>query len=217
MSGKIVGSNEPGSHPERRELQLDEPGSWMAVTFSSEGLISAVSPKAESVTGYSALELAGRSITEILADSSVFKLPEMLETAIVQGAWSGEIRYRRRSSHVAAAFGVLSPLMPLAGRPGYLLLWTFSGHASATAQDRALREVGARLRAFAHELNNPLAVMLGFTQLIMLNPECVGKFQTDITKLYSELKRVIEVVQRLHQYGIGLHENSSPEPCRQPE
>jgi PAS domain S-box-containing protein len=193
-----------------RMLQLGEPGRWMAVTFSGDGLICGLSPQGEAFIGLSASEVSGRSITEILADTSVFRLPEMLESAAVQGAWSGEIQYRRRDGSDMPGCAILAPLAQPSGKPGFLLLCAFPGPGVASAHDSALREVGARLRAFSHELNNPLAVMLGFTQLIMLNPECIGKFQTDITKLYSELKRVIEVVQRLHQYGVGLHQDSSP-------
>jgi len=72
-------------------------------------------------------------------------------------------------------------------------------------------EVAADLRTFAHDLNNPLAVMMGLAQLLILNANCQGKIRGDIEKLYSELKRVIQAVERMHNYALSLHEKNQPE------
>ena len=60
------------------------------------------------------------------------------------------------------------------------------------------------MRALAHELNNPLAVTLGFAQLLILNSNCPGKVRTDIEKLYSELHSIAGVAEKLHAYAISL-------------
>jgi signal transduction histidine kinase len=71
--------------------------------------------------------------------------------------------------------------------------------------EEALRcEVGKELRTLVHELNNPLAVMMGFTQLILLNNHCDGKVRADLDKVYSEMKRVARAVEKLHGYALSL-------------
>ena len=35
----------------------------------------------------------------------------------------------------------------------------------------AVADIAANLREFAHDLNNPLAVIMGFAQLLVLNSE----------------------------------------------
>jgi signal transduction histidine kinase len=65
-------------------------------------------------------------------------------------------------------------------------------------------EVGKRLRAVVHELNNPLAVMMGFTQLMMMDGQCEGKLRADLEKVCSELKRLAAVVEKLHAYALSL-------------
>jgi nitrogen-specific signal transduction histidine kinase len=98
---------------------------------------------------------------------------------------------------------------PLSGPEGqydlYLMLSTFSStsHRDAAANE-ALREVAAKLRTFAHELNNPLAVTMGFAQLMLLNMGADGKNTTDMERLYSEMKRLIQVVEKLQCYAISL-------------
>jgi PAS domain S-box-containing protein len=191
-----------------------DPGAarWMAVTFSGEGHITSVSPEAEEVTGYTSRELAERSITEILGDPSVFRLPDMLNTCRECGTWSGEVHHLHRSGLAVQAYGVLSLLSTAGGDlPSFLLISAFSGSGSEPMKDAHLREIGARLREFAHQLNNPLAVVLGFTQLIMTSPQCTGTMQGDMEKLYSEMRRLVEVVQRLHKYAFSLQESARHE------
>ena len=68
-------------------------------------------------------------------------------------------------------------------------------------------EVGKELRTIVHELNNPLAVMMGFTQLILLNNHCDGNVRADLDKVYSEMKRVAGAVEKLHTYALSLQQH----------
>jgi PAS domain S-box-containing protein len=186
---------------------------WLAATLSSEGLITSLSTEAEQFTGYSANELVGRSITQILADSSTFELPRILDAANEWGHWQGEIVHRARGGKLLEGRGTLSLLAGAGNRSaGYLLMSNLNKDSILGQYDKSVfAEVAGNLRAFAHDLNNPLAVMMGFTQLLILNANCQGKIRGDIEKLYSELKRVIQVVERLHTYAISLYEKPKQE------
>jgi PAS domain S-box-containing protein len=181
---------------------------WIAATLSPEALITSLSSGAEQFTGYSAQELVGRPITQILEDQSAFEVPRILDTAKEWGYWEGEITHISRSGKHLDARGMVSLL---AGKPnhpaGYLLISNLSKSLVLDERDSsAIAEVAATLRTFAHDLNNPLAVMMGFTQLLILNQNCQGNIRSDIEKLFSELKRVIQVVERLHGYTLSLYE-----------
>ncbi len=189
---------------------------FMAVTLSADGLIVSLSSSAEQITGYSALELVGRPITQILADKSAFEVPRMLCSAREWGAWAGEVIHRNRSGNSVEARSTVTSLTGRANtHTGFLLV-------SAVREDRGIeirngapfREVSERLRAFSHELNNPLAVLMGFAQLIMLSPQCTGKIRGDMEKINAELDRVIEVVEQLHNYAMALNEKGQPEGIR---
>jgi PAS domain S-box-containing protein len=183
---------------------------WLAATLSLEGLITSLSPGTEQFTGYSPQELVGRPITHVLSDSSAFELPRILGLANEWGYWEGEIVHRSRSGKLLEARGTLSLLAGSGNRPdGYLLLSNLNKTlVLERCDDEVVAEVVGSLRTIAHDLNNPLAVMMGFTQLLILNTNCQGNIRADIEKLYSELKRVVQVVDRLHQYAISLYERS---------
>ena len=188
----------------------DSTAAMLAVTFSSEGLILALSSGAEQIVGYSTEELVGWPITHIMADRSVFEMPGMLASVRESGFWEGALTHRDRCGN---DFEATSNLIMLAGhgKKGHelLLLSTLDqDRLRSDASNAELGEVGARLRAFAHELNNPLAVMMGFSQLIMLNPTCGNKVRADMDKIYSEMQRVVHVAEKLHSYALALQEDT---------
>jgi signal transduction histidine kinase len=77
-----------------------------------------------------------------------------------------------------------------------------------SGEEAVRRDVGKELRALVHELNNPLAVMMGFTQLILLDDRPDGKMRADLDKVYSEMKRVARAVEKLHAYAVSLQQQS---------
>jgi nitrogen-specific signal transduction histidine kinase len=184
------------------------PGSsrWLAATLSPEALITSLSSGAEQFTGYSAQELAGMPVTRILDDSSAFEVPFILRSAKEWGSWGGEIVHRDRSGNLLKARGTLTMLGSREGYQwGYLLISNFDSlSASGGKEDTIAAEIAAKLRVIAHDLNNPLAVMMGYAQLLILDEHCPGKIRTDIEKLYSELQRIMPVVERLRGCAISL-------------
>jgi signal transduction histidine kinase len=185
------------------------PGSsrWLAACLSPEALIISLSPGAEQFTGYSAQELADLPVTQILADSSAFEVPFYLKTAKEWGSWEGEIVHRDRGGNFLRARGTLTMLASREGQHcGYLLISNFDASSMPGKDDNLVTtEIAAKLRIIAHDLNNPLAVIMGFTQLLILDENSPGKIRTDLEKLYSELQRVIQVVERLRGYAISLY------------
>jgi nitrogen-specific signal transduction histidine kinase len=180
---------------------------WLAAVLSPEILITSLSPGAEQFTGFSAQELLGQPITQILADSTAFEMPRILSAVEEWGHWEGGIVHRARGGKLLEASGILSSL---AGNgddaPGYLLVSSLNRSLALDECERsAVAQIGANLRGFAHDLNNPLAVIMGFAQLLILNADCQGEIRSDIEKVYSELKRVTQVVERLHRYALSLH------------
>ncbi len=188
-----------------------DPTGFLAVTVSKDCLITAISPGAEHLTEYSAADLVGRPLTQIMADRSVFEVPRMLDSVKQRGHWGGKMIHRCRTGRCFESWAVLTPLAAQdGGLFGYLLI-CMPPDASAPRchSEMPIDEVGAHLRMVSHNLNNPLAVMMGFAQLILLNPHCEGQFRSDMEKLNCELKRVIQVVEELHGYAVTLQDSST--------
>lgn len=186
---------------------FSESAQWMAVAMSSDGLIVSLSSTAEQLTGYSAHELVGRPITVILGDRSVFEISQMMKSASDWGLWEGEIMHRNRSGRSLRSHSSLTQLSAQRNDcAGFLLLSTLNQHLACGTSGAPLGEVAAHLREIAHELNNPLAVIMGFTQLILLDLRCEGKMRVDVERVYAEMKRLIQVVEKLHAYSVSLQE-----------
>ena len=187
---------------------------WLASTLSSEGLITSLSPGAVQFTGYLTQELIGRPVSQILSDSSAIQVPRMLDSANEWGHWEGEIEHRMRGGRLLQVRATVSSLMGAGNcEAGYLMVSCLSGVLQPEeCANTALAEVAGNLRAFTHDLNNPLAVTMGFAQLLTSNTNCRGDIRGDVEKLYSELKRVVRVVEKLHRYAIFLNQRVGENP-----
>jgi signal transduction histidine kinase len=183
-----------------------EETAWMAVTLARDGIITSISETSEPLIGYQSREVIGRPVTCLLADRSVFEVSRILETAREWGFWSGQITYR---DSAGTSLNGSCTLLALSGespqRAGFLMFSAFEG-ASAGTEYSDVAGIGGRLRSFAHEMNNPLAVIMGMAQLMLLNPQLQGRIRSDMEKLYAEMQRVIHVTERLHSYAISLQQ-----------
>lgn len=189
---------------------FSSPAHWMAVSLTADGLITSVSSTAEQLTGYAARELVGRPVAVILGDRSVFEIAQMMKSALDWGVWEGEISHRDRSGKPLQARATLAQFNAHeSDSAGFLLLSDLKPRVASDKAAGPLREIGAHLRQTSHDLNNPLAVMMGFTQLILLDPHCEGKMRADVERVYGEMQRISQMVEKLHAYGMSLQEAQS--------
>ena len=195
---------------------LTNTSGWLAVTLSSETLVTSLFSGKEDFAGYTGREMVGLPITRFLADETVFELPQILDAVKKERRWEGKIVYRDRQGKEITTQGSVILLSDKENRhSGYLLLTGPAGLQDSREGDRAVYEdIGSRVRALIHDLNNPLAVVMGSTQLLALNVHCTGKVRSDIEKLYSELEKIAHVVEKLHEYAFSLCERV---PDRAPE
>jgi PAS domain S-box-containing protein len=197
-------------------VSLSEPSHWVAIFLSSDATICSVSPNVEELTGYPAAELVGHPITQILADRSVFEMPQMMSSAREWGRWEGEIVHRDRSGKALNARGFLTLLCGRGGpEEGFLLLSTSSRSLPAGVSEDYLHQVGDKLRMIAHQMNNPLAVMMGFAQLMLMEIPGDGRIRADLERIYAEMKRVTQAVETLHTYAVSLQREPDVVPTHE--
>ena len=179
---------------------------WLAAALSPDALIVSLSASAEQFTGYSAQELVGRPITQILDDHSAFEMQQILNAVKEWGNWEGELIHRTRSGRSLKARSAVTSLAGKGNLPaGFLFMSNLNKAPAMDAGDNAaVADIAANLRVFVHDLNNPLAVIMGFAQLLELNSNCEGKVRADIEKLSKELENVVHIVERLHGYALSL-------------
>lgn len=176
---------------------------WAAIVLAADATIRELSPAAERLTGRRCALLLGRPVTEILAERSVFDAARMLAAARERGIWEGETFCRDASGAPVRGHGLLVPLQGEEPEGGFLLLIR-EALPGAMPAEGGLPETASRLRALAHRMNNPLAVMMGFAQLLLMEMPAGDPDREHVARMYAEMKRLAEAVEALHDYALSL-------------
>ena len=183
---------------------------WLVATLSPNAVITSVSMSAEPLTGFSLQELVGSPVINILDDESALALSRILATAKENGFWEGAVVYQTRSGERFSA-NVMVSLSAGMENSEYLLVSNLNDPQTTDERDlSAVEGIADTLRGYAHDLNNPLTVMMGFTQLLMMNETCTGRLRSDLEKVFAELQRVISLVGEMHQYAYSLYKSPQP-------
>ena len=64
-------------------------------------------------------------------------------------------------------------------------------------QSEKLSAIGQLIAGVAHELNNPLTAVMGYSQLLQMEPGLAEPIARDISKIYSQSQRASRIVQNL--------------------
>lgn len=150
-------------------------------------------------------DLAGAAprFTELGADAEADEATlAALGAASEHGRWSGRIRKRRLSDGREVPLEVLLGRVEQGGRgPGMLfgIIRDISAQLSAEQHLRRaerLASIGTLLGGVAHELNNPLSAVLGFTELLLMQ-ERPREEREDLETIRREAERMAKIVTDL--------------------
>lgn len=204
MSGRSLG------------LQLSEAVNAEAIVSVSDpkGFIVYANENFCEITGYSMAELIGkphRIINSGFHSKAYFA--EMWNTIQSGKVWKGEVKNKRKDG---TFYWVLSTIVPIRDQEGNICSYVSVRH-DVTAQKEtqsqllqasklsALGEITAKV---AHELNNPLAVVLGMTQLLMKREEFTGKSLEFADKILKAAERMGRLISQMKKHS----RNSAEDP-----
>jgi PAS domain S-box-containing protein len=171
-----------------------------------DGMITSWNAGAERLYGYTAREVIGRlpiaiTIPEDALPEIEDALPEILERVgrgeRVDHYETVGVRKNGRRINVSVT---VSPIRDAEGRVvgASSIARDITHHKEAAAAIRereTLRYVASLAAAAAHEINNPLAVIMGYTQLLADKVDAQGRGQ--ILEILGALSRIQEVVMRM--------------------
>src|SRR5213593_4466787 len=178
-----------------------------------DGIITSWNEGAERLYGYTAAEAIGRPITLIIPRELSHELPEILER-LRRGERVEHfetLRVAKNDRHIDVSV-TISPVQDTSGRiigaSSIARDITHRKRIEATKRERdTLRSVASLAAGAAHEINNPLAVVLGHAQLMA--EEVVGPARQRIGEILEAIDRIRAIVARMrHLTRVELLEDT---------
>jgi two-component system NtrC family sensor kinase len=203
-----------GLHQSQTELQkerdfsskiLSHTQSLILVT-DTEGVISYANRRWSGL-GFQQSQILGHPLPDLCATSRRDALREAL-AAVARGQQVDNFDLPLvRGDGVSGQFSVnLSPISAEDGRVSNIVVIMTDVTDSAMLRSKLMHAekmaaVGQLVSGVAHEVNNPLTAILGFTDLLMENPELPESARRDLRVILQEAQRTKQIVQNLLSFA----------------
>ena len=190
---------------EQLSLALESIGEAVAF-LDLENKFKYVNREFQNMFGYSADEILDKSGTIVVpADQENQAEAGRVWSEGNASGWRGEVKRVRKDGQEIDVFVTMKPLKnkdgEVIGRIGVARDITESKRAEERLQETArLSSIGELAAGVAHEINNPLTSVLGFTQLLLLE-DMPQEFRGDMETVHSEANRAAKVVQNLLSFA----------------
>lgn len=186
---------------EARYQRLVETAPDAIFTLDTEGRFTSVNRAFEHAVGRPRAELVGMGFTEVL-DESQRQLAEDLFVDTAAGRrGQAEIRYRNTQGELCTGSVTATPVIEDGEIRGCLgIVRDVTGErrlAEQLLQREKLAAVGQLVSGVAHELNNPLAGVMAFAQLLEAAPGSVDEQRDAVRAIHKEAKRAARIVSNL--------------------
>lgn len=199
---------------ERRYLRLVQSASDAIFTADLDGCMTSVNRSMERATGMSRAELVGALFVKLVEPSDHAAANQALEAAIHGRRSRVNLRYVNALNERRLCSLTLTPLaepeVEVEGEPerwsGEVVVGVL-GVARDVTDERRLAEqlmqqeklaaVGQLVSGVAHELNNPLASVIAFAQLLLASPAGAPTDRPAIDAIHQEAKRAAKIVSNL--------------------
>jgi two-component system NtrC family sensor kinase len=178
----------------------------MILVLDTAGLISYANRRCYEA-GYRKDELIGHRLVEWVESSHRKDFEAALDTtAHGQQVDNLELRARRADGSLGHFSISLSPMRDEANQVNSVVVVMTDITDAALLQAKLahaekMATIGRLVSGVAHEVNNPLAAILGFTDLLLENPEIPGTAREDLQIILQETQRTKEIVQDLLSFA----------------
>src|SRR5216683_2447771 len=178
----------------------------MILVLDTAGLISYANRRCFEA-GYREDELIGYRLVDWVESSHRADFEAALETtAHGQQVENLELRVRRSDASMGHFSISLSPMRDEQNAVNSVVV-VMTDVTDATllqaklAHSEKMATIGRLVSGVAHEVNNPLAAILGFTDMLLENPEVPGPAREDLQIILQETQRTKDIVQDLLSFA----------------
>ncbi len=178
----------------------------MILVLDTAGLISYANRRCYDM-GYQENELIGHRLVDWVEAGQRKDFEDALDTtAHGQQVENIELRVRRSDSSMGHFSISLSPMRDESNVVNSVVV-VMTDITDATllqaklAHSEKMATIGRLVSGVAHEVNNPLAAILGFTDLLLENPEVPASAREDLQIILQETQRTKDLVQDLLSFA----------------
>ncbi|HSM86996.1 MAG TPA: PAS domain S-box protein [Candidatus Limnocylindrales bacterium] len=179
----------------------------MIVVADTAGLVSYANRRCYEGGAFEQGDLVGHRLDRIISPSHQQAFTEGFESAL-HGMQVDNLELMIvRSNGSPGKFSVnLSPMRDEAGDVTSVVVLMTDITDAAMIQAKLMHTekmaaVGQLVSGVAHEVNNPLTAIMGFSDLLMENPEVPGSARKDLQVILEEAQRTKEIVQNLLSFA----------------
>lgn len=209
---------------EQRLRALYEESPLAYQSLNEQGCILDVNPRWLELLGYSRQEVLGRWFGAFLAEESdIARLQKRFQGFLVEGRLKGEeyaLRKKDGTTLIISVDGRTATGTDGRFRQTHCLLRDVTVEKrlalekerfeAVARQQQRLEAIGTLASGVAHEINNPLNVILNFGQLTLDNPNDPALVEDFAGNIVKESERVAVIVRNLLSFARQERENHSP-------
>jgi PAS domain S-box-containing protein len=186
---------------EQRYTRLVESASDAIFTVDEEGCFTAVNRSLEQSTGYARETLIGMHLTEVIDPRDRPAAWELFVRTMQGSRQRGEMRYRTVDGASRSGSVITAPILEgerVVGGLGVMRDITDEKRLlEQLLQQEKLAAVGQLASGVAHELNNPLAGVMAFSQLLLATPGVPDDARESAETIHAEARRAAKIVSNL--------------------
>ncbi len=179
----------------------------MIMVADTAGLISYANRRCYEAGGFEEKQLVGQRLDAVIAPTHKQAFVDGFESALRGMQVDNVELMMARANGQLGKFSVnLSPMRDEAGDVTSVVVLMTDITDTSMMQAKLMHTekmaaVGQLVSGVAHEVNNPLTAIMGFSDLLMENPEVPGSARKDLQVILEEAQRTKEIVQNLLSFA----------------